>query len=204
MLERPVELDRLELLRRFAESCGGTAASRMPERASSSSQTARFLGDPPRYCGGKGGVGAHDSRTAGAAPCVEFQEDKRRDLVAARGLSLVYGFHSSASTLGRIAMSALDSPDTWAVRITDTLFDELTERRVAGFQIFRFSSPRPPPRAGGRREPRVGRRLRRLHLAQKRPVARVIADALELEARLRSALPTGDNGYHPGAEGFAY
>ena len=152
----------------------------------------------------KGGVGAHDSRTAGAAPCVEFQEDKRRDLVAARGLSLVYGFHSSASTLGRIAMSALDSPDTWAVRITDTLFDELTERRVAGFQIFRFSSPRPPPRAGGRREPRVGRRLRRLHLAQKRPVARVIADALELEARLRSALPTGDNGYHPGAEGFAY
>jgi len=76
--------------RALCRSCAGTAASRMPERASSNSQMARLLGDPRRYCGGKGRVGAHDSRTA-AAPRVEFQVHKRRDLVAARGL--VAGFH---------------------------------------------------------------------------------------------------------------
>ena len=74
----------------------------MPERASSNSQMARLLGDPRRYCGGKGGVGAHGSRTAGAAPRVEFQVDKRRDLVAARGLVWV----AMSPFIGR----ALDSP----------------------------------------------------------------------------------------------
>ena len=62
-----VELDRRELLRHFAD----VAQERQPAGCLRGLRRVRrwcaFLGDPRRYCGGKGGVGAHDSRTAGAA-----------------------------------------------------------------------------------------------------------------------------------------